>query len=236
MQNINNLILAMPDKLDEERDEVARAWEKHGGIVERIGKFWNPPQLGTNRVRLYGSHIFCMVLGQKYNLTLISPDDDLLVKISDKWTRRKIWISNLNNAINLSYPIFIKPVIPKLFVAKVYNNYKELCDEFRQLDNLTKVLISEIVEIQSEARTFILDGKLMSIALYEGCDELTLAEIFIQEFIKKNKELIPKTCVVDLGYIKERGWSVLEFNPTWGAGLNGCDANQVVKCIASAVK
>lgn len=236
MKNINNLILVVPEKFDEEREEVAEAWKRLGGKVQRIGKFWCPPQLDTNRVKLYGNHIFCMVLMQKYNLKLISPDDDLLVKISERWSKRKLKIEDLSNTSNLTYPIFIKPLVPKLFTAKQYANYNELCEECRQLDGSTKVMISEIISIVSEARAFILNGHIMSLALYEGNNDLDLAKDFLEEFINENISLLPKTCVIDLGYIIDKGWCIIEFNAVWGAGLNGCVANEVVECLIEATE
>ena len=45
---------------------------------------------------------------------------------------------------------------------------------------------------------------------------------------------LPKTCVMDLAFIKTRSWALLEFNASWGAGLNGCDPLAAARCIAAA--
>jgi hypothetical protein len=96
----------IPDKFDEERESIAKAWEKLGGEVQRIGRFWDPPKLDTCKVKLYGNHIFCLILAQKYNLNLISPEDDVLIKVSKIWTKRELKIDCLSNTANLAYPIF----------------------------------------------------------------------------------------------------------------------------------
>jgi hypothetical protein len=44
---------------------------------------------------------------------------------------------------------------------------------------------------------------------------------------------LPRTVVLDIG-LQERGWSVIEFNGTWGAGLNGCDPEKVLPAILAA--
>jgi hypothetical protein len=46
--------------------------------------------------------------------------------------------------------------------------------------------------------------------------------------------MIPATCVVDIGYIAQRGWAIIEANAVWGAGLNGCDPLAAAMCIAEA--
>jgi hypothetical protein len=72
----------------------------------------------------------------------------------------------------------------------------------------------------------------MGLASYEGNQDLALAKDFLKKFIEENRALIPITCVIDLEYIYGRGWCIIELNATWGAGLNGCEANQVVSCLA----
>jgi hypothetical protein len=37
-----------------------------------------------------------------------------------------------------------------------------------------------------------------------------------------------------VGRLAAGKWAVVEFNATWGAGLNGCAADDVVACIAAA--
>ncbi|WP_394337843.1 hypothetical protein [Chitinophaga silvisoli] len=39
---------------------------------------------------------------------------------------------------------------------------------------------------------------------------------------------------MDLGFNEVLGWFVLEFNASWGAGLNGCRAEKVIDCILAA--
>ena len=72
------LTLLIPDKSDVERDAVAAAWERAGGEVLRLGRFWEPPSLEAASVRVYGNDTFGLVLAQKLGLALISPADDLL--------------------------------------------------------------------------------------------------------------------------------------------------------------
>ena len=59
---LENEVLLIPDKEDEERNDLANTWKYLGGEVKRIGKFWIKPEVGNKRVSLYGFDTFCLVL------------------------------------------------------------------------------------------------------------------------------------------------------------------------------
>lgn len=73
-------------------------------------------------------------------------------------------------------------------------------------------------------------------SIYEGESDIDDAKAFTRKFISENSDVIPATCVIDIGYVVERGWAVIEANDTWGAGLNGCDPLAAAMCIAEATK
>lgn len=230
--NFQNLLLIIPEKFDSERDAVANTWETQGGEVLRIGRFWEPPTIDRSRVRLYGNDTFCLVLAQQLELELVSPSDDFLLRVDHHWLKRSIEVYPLSKASQLAYPKFIKPVIPKQFRAKVYNSSEELLDECRGLEDDTLVLVSEVVKFLAEARAFVLDGQVEACGVYEGEAETKDIITFVSAFTQANH--LPKTCVIDVGYQATEGWSVLETNATWGAGLNGCEPLGAAKCIAHA--
>jgi len=230
------MTLLIPDKDDIERDAVADVWSKNGGELLHIAKFWNPPLLDDKEIRVYGNNMFCLILAEKLCLELISPEDDFLIKIDQNWTRRRINIMTLSEARNVIFPAFIKPVVPKVFKAGVYNNLKDLETECTQLELTTPVYVSEVVDITAEARCFILNGQVMTLSIYEGSGDLQEARDFVNSFISSNESLIPNSLVLDVGFISRRGWAVIEANAAWGAGLNGCDATKAVWSIANASK
>ncbi len=234
--NFTGMILVVPDKCDLERDLVAKAWEEKGGRVARIARFWEPPELKREKIRLYGNHIFCMILAQKLKLELISPEDDFLMKLSDKWLKRRVRLSNIADAEKFCFPCFIKPLAPKIFTARKYNSYEDLLEECKQLDNGTPIVYSDIVEISVEVRLFLLDGQVYTASIYEGEADVNHAIEFINGFILENRDIIPTTCVIDIGYIVGQGWAIIEANAVWGAGLNGCDPLGAAMCIAEATK
>lgn len=226
--------LLIPDKDDIERDAVADAWTKNGGELLRIAKFWNPPPLSSKDIRVYGNNMFCLILAEKLGLELISPEDDFLIKISKNWTKRRINIMTLSEARNVIFPAFIKSVVPKIFKAEVYDNLRVLEAECTQLELTTPVYVSEIVDITAEVRCFILNGKAMTLSMYEGSGNLQEAMDFINSFICSNESMLQNSFVLDVGFINNYGWAVIEANAAWGAGLNGCDASKAVWSIANA--
>lgn len=224
----DGLTLVVPDKSDVERDAVCQSWERRGGSVLRIGRFWDPPPLDRSTVRLFGPDAFCLVLAQKLGLHLLSPDDSLDADL----LKRDVREMSLVEAIGSSYPRFIKPATPKAFRTAVYRSPADLEIECRGLEAATRVLISEPVGIVAEARCFIRDASVATCAIYEGDARVDDATAFGSAVASRVQ--LPKTCVVDLALIAQRGCAVVEFNSTWGAGLNGCDPDAVVECLVHA--
>jgi hypothetical protein len=218
------LTLVVPEKHDSERDAVCEVWLRHGGTILRLGRFWEPPSLERSTVRLYGPETFCLVLAQKLRLALVSPDDALLARFAPELLQRRLIETSLSAATSaqLDFPAFIKPVVPKIFRAAVYDTLAYLEEECEGLSPDTRILVSELVPIAAEARAFVLDGSMMTIAIYEGNGDLADA-VRTAKVVARNPHL-PTTCVIDLALIENRGWAVLELNATWGSGLNGCDA------------
>ena len=133
-------------------------------------------------------------------------------------------------------PGFIKPVTPKQFKGKVYKTINEFLQETNGLPGSEKILISEIVTVESEARAFILDRQLLDVAIYEGDADLQTGKDFLLDFLQDLNIALPKTCVIDIGYNSDHGWFLIEFNSSWGAGLNNCDPNKVIESIVEATQ
>lgn len=230
--NADGLTLLIPAKADVERDAVAAAWARRGGTVVRLDRFWEPPPLDAERVRLYGNDTFCLVLQQKLNLDLISPADDLILQVPASGTRRALTRQTIGAAPTLAYPVFAKPMTPKLFRARVYASPEELDAECAGLPAETAILLSEIVAFTAEARCFVLEGRVLDCAVYEGEGDLDAAVAFARALVAAVSG--PRAYVLDVGLISDRGWAVVEFNAAWGAGLNGCDPERVLSAIAAA--
>jgi hypothetical protein len=121
-------------------------------------------------------------------------------------------------------------------VAKVFKTVEEFEKETNGLSGSEKVLISEIVSVEAEARAFILNRSVLDVAIYEGQADRHSAEEFLLNFLKDSTITLPKTCVVDIGNNPQLGWFIIEFNSSWGAGLNNCDPKKVIEAIVEATE
>lgn len=226
-----HLVLLIPDKDDVERDSLAAVWEKGGGTVLRLGRFWDPPTLVRERVRVYGSDSFCLVLQQKLDLSLVSPPDDHLVRIPPDLLGRKVFLTSLADVHQEQFPAFVKPVTPKLFRAAVYESAAAVQQEAFGLEDHTQLMVSEVITFFAEARAFVLDGAVLDCAVYEGSASSEAARAFAEQVSARAQ--LPRAVVIDVG-LTATGWAVVEFNAAWGAGLNGCSAAAVLPCVAAA--
>jgi len=225
-------ILLIPAREDSERDAVAAAWVGRGWPVQRLDRFWQPPALDRRQVRVYGNELFCLTLAQKLRLGLVSPPDDLLGRVDACWLKRGLRAARLAEAAHLSYPLFVKPATPKLFRAAVYPDHAALAAETRGLEPITAIITAEPVTFAAEARCLVLRRGVVSVAVYEGSASPDVARDFAQAFVSANA--LPITCALDVGLIRGRGWAVIEANPVWGAGLNGCSPEAMVDCLLVA--
>ncbi len=231
----NQAILLMPEKHDDEFDMVSSAWQNRGGLVKRLGKFWvKDDTLALNKIAIYGGQAFAFVLAQLYNVQLISPDDSLIARLDRKWVKRDITLKQIGELVENDFPVFVKPVTPKMFLANVFKTLVEFHKVAEGLGDDEEILVSSIVDIQAEARCYVIDGEVKDIALYEGDADIETSKVFLQDFIMANAAYLPHTFVVDIAYDSSVGWFVLEFNACWGAGLNNCNAEKVIDCIIGA--
>jgi hypothetical protein len=227
-------ILLLPSGADYERDAVAGAWQAAGGKVQRLGRFWAPEEsLRGKCVCVYGNVIFCQVLAESLGLDLLGPADDLLVLLPEHLLGRTVTLSSLERMSELEYPCFAKSLLPKLFTSGVVTRPEALANLTLGLEPETAILVSEPVRFEGEARAFIYDRRVLDLALYEGYADLGGA-MEVAEAVAQ-LEGTPHGFVVDLGRLKDR-WVVVELNPSWGAGLNGCDAEKVILAIAAGTR
>ena len=207
------LTLLVPDKLDVERDAVAPAWEQHSGPVLRVGRFWDPPPVERTSVRLYGSDTFGLVLAKKLSLDLVSPPDRILGTVPPALLSRALRITTLD-AAGPTWPVFIKPVVPKQFKSAVYPSREALTAETGGLGSDVEIIVSDVVQFIAEARAFVLDDEVQACAVYEGEADVHGATAFASQ-VARTLDL-PRTVVVDVGLLPDSRWALVELNATWG--------------------
>jgi hypothetical protein len=229
-------ILLIPEKADPETEQVFETWTKQGGQVKRLGKYWiKDEELALQQIAIYGNQAFAFVLAQIYNVELISPDDTLIVRLDHKWTKRFIQLKQINELTESDFPVFIKPVIPKMFIAGIFQTLNDFKQTVDGLSDTEEILVSTIVNnITDEARCYVKGDTVKDIALYEGSADLTSGQQFVSAFIDHSKSNLPEVVVIDIAYSEQAGWFILEFNACWGAGLNNCKAEKIIDCIICA--
>jgi len=233
--NTNNLLL-ISDKYDIETEQMALAWEKRGGQVKRIGKFWVKPDIGDAEVFIYGGDSFALVLAQVLDLNMLMVEDKMIAAVGPRFLKRKVWIIRGDQLEALVFPIFLKPATPKLFKAKIFANMADFYAHVGDWEQGEKLIASKIIEIEAEVRSFILHGQIMDAAFYEGKGDLQTAIPFIKSFLASTPLALPSTFVLDIGWNSQDGWFIIEFNSSWGAGLNGCQADKILPCILEATQ
>ena len=233
---MHNEILLIPDKEDRERDALAEVWQRKGGEVLRIGKFWIKPEVGDKRVSIYGYDSFCLVLAQVLGLEMVMVKDEWIAALSYPYLKRKVDISSIADAERILYPMFIKPVTPKLFKAEIFQSAAHLKTKVEDVNRDEQLICSEVIDVKKEVRSFILNKEIKDLAYYEGEDNIEEARNFIEGFLSDTSLDLPVTFVLDIGYNDTDGWFVIEFNSSWGAGLNFCSPEKVIDCIRAATK
>jgi hypothetical protein len=227
-------LLLIPEKVDAERNSLAQSWVKNGGQVLYVGKFWIKPETHNKRITIYGNDTFVLVLAQVLNLNLLSTKDEEIASIDFRFVKRNLDIVSVNQVNQIQFPKFLKPVKPKLFKAQVFPSIKDLNEVIESFEKEELLICSEIIEIEKEIRAFILNQKIMDLAYYEGNGELALPKDFISSFLENSKISLPSSFVLDIGWNQKQGWFIIEVNSSWGAGLNSCHPDKVLKCIREA--
>jgi hypothetical protein len=231
---MKNEILIIPDKPDIERDSIANVWQEQGGEVMRIGKFWVKPEIGNKRVSIYGYDSFCLVLAQILEIEMLMPKDELIADLAFKFLKREMGLFKIGEIEKIIFPKFIKPVTPKLFKAQVFHSPKDLKLKIEHIEETEILICSDIIEVEKEVRSFILNREIKDLAFYEGEGNIETPLKFIEYFLKECDFDFPNTFVLDVGFNEKLGWFVIEFNSSWGAGLNFCNAEKVIDCIRAA--
>lgn len=198
-----SMTLLIPEKTDNEFEQIVATWTNKGGHIKRLGKYWiRDEELAKQQIAIYGNQTFSLVLAQIYHVELLSPDDTVISRLANKWTKRNIQLKQMGQIAESDFPVFIKPVIPKIFLAGIYQTMSDFKVITQGLQGEEEILISSIIDpIQAEARSYIMDGVVKDIALYEGLADLESGRSFVTEFIGDNVNQLPRVVVLTLHLI-----------------------------------
>ncbi|MGL6076858.1 MAG: ATP-grasp domain-containing protein [Fimbriiglobus sp.] len=236
--------LILTPRFTEDSQALWRAATELGWRVERLSSWRVPEELrGVERPVLYLEALFGPNLAEDFGLRLLEPPVDWLPRLPSEYRQRQVESMTFQEARLLQQPAFIKPPNDKSFPAKVYTG----ADLPQGYDETSPVLVSEIVTWEVEYRCFVLNRELRTMSVYLRHGELQKsvgfvspeaeraeAEKFVQAVCADVRVDLPRTAVLDVGIIAGRGWSVVEQNSAWGAGLYGCDPAEVLQVLEHA--
>ncbi|MBN1317731.1 MAG: ATP-grasp domain-containing protein [Anaerolineales bacterium] len=239
------ILIASPRVIDDTETIIAAAEEQNWSICRP--RYWRIDEQpdGENFV-VYGEPLFAAAVAQQLSLILLEPQFDWLSSLPPHYLKREIRSSNLGSMLADWFPAFIKPAGDKCFPAQVYPSQNDF-PELEYLAPTTPILISEPVNWEIEFRCFIRERQCKTFSIYARNGELAQAadgswpteshekakaESFINALLADPDVSLPPSVTIDVGRIEDRGWAVIEANPSWGSGIYGCDPYQVLDTIA----
>ncbi len=207
---------------------------------------WNIPESSRKDViAVYGEDLFTKIVADQCGLELLKPEDDWLSNVPVKYTLRDIQYARFFE-IQEAQNKFIKPVDFKFFPAGVYENVQQI-QGFNAIDSNIEVFVSDVVHFTIEVRCFVMDRKVQTWSTYVYNDQIQLKDQmspkeenmmlqFTNDFLSDASIKIPDAVVIDVGFIPEKGWALIEVNPVWSSGVYACNPKKVIETIVRSCK
>jgi hypothetical protein len=201
-------------------------------------------------VAVYGEPLFVQYIAEQLALVALETPDDWLPSLPSRYTNRVIKIKRLGDLVDADFPAFLKSPNDKSFAAKVYAGFADFPAK-AYLPPETSILLSEPVAWEMEFRCFVHQRKCVTFSIYArngvvardangewiaSQEEQDGAIRFLEMFLSDSAVAIPRSIVIDIGLIAGRGWSVVEANGVWGAGIYGCEPEKVLRILADGLE
>jgi hypothetical protein len=210
----------------------------------------NPEIKSRGKVVFYGGTDQALAAAAQFQLALLEPPFDLLVKLPLEFRRRAVEYGRFSDLARLKTRTFVKPAdaLNKSFDAGIYCHGHDIRTS-QTVDGHSPVLAAEPVEWSAEYRCFILDGQVAAWSPYisfgrpiwkpYGPGTLTAqtpanVQSFCDRLFTRAGVSFPPAFVMDIGLIEDRGWAVVEFNPAWCSGVLGADLKKVLAVLDRA--
>ncbi len=185
---------------------------------------------------VHGGPGFCRKIAKTLSASVAEPADDFLSTLPSEYANRTISLMRLHQARSLTEPKFIKPVNDKRFPVGTYVSGAELAADASL--NEESVLVSDPVEWESEYRMFVRDYQVKASSSYSLTDTAFVtdeqqeqARAFCGRVLADKRVHLPRAVVVDVGYIRGVGWSVVEANAAVMSGIYDCDPTAVLEVL-----
>jgi len=137
------------------------------------------------------------------------------------------------NCQEKAFPIFIKPDgKAKEFVAGVVTKKEYMDMFFKDVKDDAKILISDVVDIVSEWRVYVINGQIKGVKWYLG-DHLTFPDKnFIIDAVYEYKSA-PSAYGIDFGVLKNGETVLIEANDGWSLGNYGLEPSTYSTLLAT---
>lgn len=242
--------LILPPRHTEDTVALWRAALASGWSTERLASFRAELSVGLapSDCAIYGEPFFASTIAAKLGISLLTPPDDWLTSLPFEFLNRRVRHMSLGEARLQKLPAFIKPADEKCFSAAVYTSVDDLPVP-GELDDSVPCLVSDPVVWESEFRCFVLDGHVVTASVYSRfgklaqsadgdwiADDGEIAQVIslTERVAGFSGNVLPRSVVIDVGWISGAGWSIVEANAAWGSGIYGCDPGDVLRAVAAA--
>lgn len=187
-------------------------------------------------------------LAQQVARVLLGCNADWTVELPARFLDSQLTQMTLAEALRRGGQAFVKHAISKAFPAGVYDA-ESLAEVTKSVPRSALVHVGEPVEWLCEYRCFVRDGVVTTISAYRRgkqnfadhsqplespAAEINAGRQFAERVLASKNVLRPAAFVLDIGFIADRGWAVVEFNECWASGIYGCDPKQVLATLLRA--
>jgi len=210
-----------------------------------IPEWFEPPD---DQIALFYTAPHAFDLAAQLSRRLLGCPSDWTVRLPSEFLQRELRQCSLAEALALPGGAFVKHAVSKAFPAGVYHA-AQLKEVAAHVPLTALVHVGEVVRWQVEYRCFIREGKVQTLSPYRRHGEIredhtsslgappqefAAAAAFAECVMSSPEVTAPPAFVLDIGFIADRGWAVVEFNECWASGIYSCDPKLVLPTLLRA--
>jgi len=199
------------------------------------------------RGAIYGEHAFAEFAAEQLGWNLYQNSPDWITKLPQAFLKRNVKCYELRALKKLEQDKkvilgkkFLEPADEPCFQPGIY-------DKFPNVPPDTLILAHTVQDWKVKYRFVIVNQKIVTYCCYKLLNMFNdpviwdtvyldkqsgvTAPSFVQTLLNHNN--CAPSCVIDVGFAEELGWSVVGTYPIWAASIYGCNPNQFLKGIFS---
>lgn len=233
--------IILSPRFSSDSQDLWRAANKCNWNIHRAINYSQPEDISD--CCCYGELTFCDIMAERCQLSLLDPSNYFLKYLPKRFTKRDICGCDKDDFeyyFNLyKSKVFVKPANDKVFQYGVYHKASDV--PLKYLSDDCPILLSNVVEWETEIRLYCLDGRVSTAASYRYIGDLP-EEQEIKEATEFGEQVLsyssfalnglPSAVVLDVGRITGEGWAVVEANQAYASGIyEGADPEKVLEIV-----